>query len=355
VGEGFTLEDVKRNHIADLQVQGKYGVRYVQYWVNDDAGMVFCLMEGPDAESCSAVHKEAHGDVACKIVEVKRGDVDLFMGEGRVNEFDMTEDTGGTLDTGYRFILLVDTIGFRETIQSLEGLIRDTISKYHGREVIHPEDEIMAVFNSCHLSVKCSHLIQSEIGLFKRRYPNQKFNSVEFRIGVVAGQPLTENEGFFSESIQKARSLCHLAGVDQVLVSPLLSEICMGNKFKIKTTSQNLRILSQSEENLLINLNNAIEANLANHDLTVELLVKELGISRPQLYRKIKALTGIPPMEFIKEVRLIKAEKMIRNSEENISQVALDVGFSSPSYFAKVFQKRFGKRPSQYTDSIRFA
>ncbi|HKI88702.1 MAG TPA: DUF4242 domain-containing protein, partial [Draconibacterium sp.] len=66
-----TIEDVKSAHMADEEVQHKYGVKYHQFWVNEEAGTVFCLMEGPDKEACTATHQEAHGNVACKIEEVE--------------------------------------------------------------------------------------------------------------------------------------------------------------------------------------------------------------------------------------------------------------------------------------------
>ena len=53
-----TVEEIKRNHIADLAVQHKYGVKFLQYWINEEPGLVFCLMEGPDKESCAAVHRD---------------------------------------------------------------------------------------------------------------------------------------------------------------------------------------------------------------------------------------------------------------------------------------------------------
>jgi hypothetical protein len=79
--EDVSVEDAKNAHIRDLEVQGKYGVTYHQYWFNETAGTVYCLMEGPNKESCEAVHRESHGIVACQIIEVEGGIYDLFMGK----------------------------------------------------------------------------------------------------------------------------------------------------------------------------------------------------------------------------------------------------------------------------------
>jgi len=70
---GVTAEAVAEAHLKDLEVQGKHGVNYLRYWVNEEDGTIFCLVEAPDKESASAVHHEAHGLVADEIFEVKEG------------------------------------------------------------------------------------------------------------------------------------------------------------------------------------------------------------------------------------------------------------------------------------------
>ena len=71
--DGLTAEAVAGAHQADLATQTKYGVDYKRYWFNDQTGVVFCLVEAPDAETAAKVHKEAHGLVADDIVEVHEG------------------------------------------------------------------------------------------------------------------------------------------------------------------------------------------------------------------------------------------------------------------------------------------
>jgi hypothetical protein len=70
---GVTLEDVADAHRKDLEVQGKYGVDYRSYWVDESSGKVFCLVEAPDAETARHVHAEAHGLVPDDIWEVQQG------------------------------------------------------------------------------------------------------------------------------------------------------------------------------------------------------------------------------------------------------------------------------------------
>lgn len=71
--EGTTAADVAGAHAADLAVQERYGVRYLRYWVDVEAGKVFCLIEAPSAHAAQAVHREAHGLVADEIYPVIQG------------------------------------------------------------------------------------------------------------------------------------------------------------------------------------------------------------------------------------------------------------------------------------------
>lgn len=71
--EGLTEEAVAGAHEKDLEIQEKYGVKYLKYWFNKEDGTVFCLCEAPDKEAAEAVHREAHGLLADEIVEVEEG------------------------------------------------------------------------------------------------------------------------------------------------------------------------------------------------------------------------------------------------------------------------------------------
>ena len=71
--EGLTAEAVEGAHQRDLEVQEKYGVKYLKYWFDEGTGKVFCLVEAPSKEAAEAVHREAHGLVADEITEVQEG------------------------------------------------------------------------------------------------------------------------------------------------------------------------------------------------------------------------------------------------------------------------------------------
>src|SRR5690349_12770811 len=73
LGDSVTMQDVAQAHAADLQHQGEHGVKYLRYWVNEEQGKIFCLVEAPEADAAATVHKEAHGLVADEIYAVSEG------------------------------------------------------------------------------------------------------------------------------------------------------------------------------------------------------------------------------------------------------------------------------------------
>ena len=73
LGDGVRHDDVVKAHMADLQTQDQYGVRYLRYWVNEDHGKVFCLVEAPTEDAAVTVHREAHRLVADELYVVTEG------------------------------------------------------------------------------------------------------------------------------------------------------------------------------------------------------------------------------------------------------------------------------------------
>ena len=95
-------------------------------------------------------------------------------------------------------------------------------------------------------------------------------------------------------------------------------------------------------------LRETIQRNLGDSELSVEHIGEEMGLSRVQLYRKVKALTGQSPVELLRTARLQRGKRLLETTDMTIAEVAYDVGFSSPSYFAKCFKDEFGVSPREY-------
>ncbi len=108
--------------------------------------------------------------------------------------------------------------------------------------------------------------------------------------------------------------------------------------------------LNKTDEDFLAKINEIIELNISNAELSVDLLAKELCISRSGLFAKIKSMTDITPNDLIQLVRLKQAAVLLQNKQMRINEVAYAVGFNNPSYFSKCFQKQFGVRPMDYAN-----
>ncbi len=103
-----------------------------------------------------------------------------------------------------------------------------------------------------------------------------------------------------------------------------------------------------SEQDFLRKLNKLIEKNIESSIYTVEDLAKDLYISRVQLYRKVKAIFGISVSEHINNIRLEKSKELLKTSNQNISEIAYAVGFSSPNYYSTAFKNKYGITPKEY-------
>ncbi len=110
---------------------------------------------------------------------------------------------------------------------------------------------------------------------------------------------------------------------------------------QLSTTNSPLK-----EDSFLLKFKDYIEAHMTDSDLNVETIGAELGLSRVQLYRKVKALTGQSPVELLRTARLQKGRQLLLTTDKNISEVAYEVGFTAPSYFTKCFKDEFGISPS---------
>jgi DNA-binding response OmpR family regulator len=105
-----------------------------------------------------------------------------------------------------------------------------------------------------------------------------------------------------------------------------------------------------NDEQLMERIMKVVNKNLSNSDFNVDMLSREVGISRAQLHRKMKELTGIPTSEFIRNIRLEQAARLLKEQKINVTQVAYTVGFSNLAHFSTIFRKHFGVAPSEYAE-----
>lgn len=113
--------------------------------------------------------------------------------------------------------------------------------------------------------------------------------------------------------------------------------------------------MKSNDEQFIERLMNLINRNIDNSNFSVEILAKEAGISRTQLHRKLKEMAGITTSDFIRNIRLKQAAKLLMEKKVNISQVAYATGFTNPTVFAVAFKKFYGCTPSEYAEKDRTA
>jgi class 3 adenylate cyclase len=237
---GVTAEDVAKAHLADLKTQGKYGVEYLKYWVNERCGKVFCLVEAPNAEAANQVHREAHGLVAGKIIQVEPEIAEGFLGGGEVNSSGAVLVPGGGTDErdpGIRTILFTDMVGSTSLTQHVgdeaamtfldvhDTIVRDSLVALRGREVKHTGDGIMASFPSAAAAVKCATRIQRELAKHEKEHRDC---AIKVRVGIAAGEPVEHHNDLFGYTVQLAARLCVHALPEQIVVSNVVAELCIG-------------------------------------------------------------------------------------------------------------------------------
>lgn len=108
---------------------------------------------------------------------------------------------------------------------------------------------------------------------------------------------------------------------------------------KVKLTTQDSIFMDQLKE--------AVNSNMGNADLKMDDLGEQLGISRVQLYRKVKVLTGLSPVELLRQMRLERGRILLNSTTKTIQEISYEVGFSTPSYFSACYKKQFGRLPME--------
>ncbi len=232
-----TPQEIAQLHLKDIEVQGKYGARYVTYWIDEPAQQAFCLVDAPSKEAAEAVHREAHGDaLANEIIEVNQRVVEEFL--GRIADTPAAIDPA-TTDTipALRTVLFTDMessvaitqrlgdAGAMELLRTHNTIIRDALQAHHGREVKHTGDGIMASFTSASGAIESSIAIQKAFAIHNKEQPEAP---MRIRIGITAGEPVMEHEDLFGAAVQLARRICDCAAPNMILVANVVRELCIG-------------------------------------------------------------------------------------------------------------------------------
>ena len=173
------------------------------------------------------------------------------------------------------------------------------------------------------------------------------------------GQPATSHIPVIlltAKSLEDQRAEGYDSGADAYISKPFSEKVLLsriGNLLKSRILLKEHYLetgesAAQPKENDFLGRFRAqVQAHLSDENLSVEQLGSELGLSRVQLYRKVKALTGYSPVELVRITRLKAAEQLLKTTDKTVAEVAYAVGFGTPSYFSKCYKELFGRLPGE--------
>ena len=354
VSEMVTAENVAELHQKDLKIQDQFGCRGLTYWFDEKRKTAFCLIEAPDAKAIQKMHNQAHGQVPHSVIEVDARIVESFL--GRIGDPEKAQNTSLNIinDPAFRTIMVIalkqlsliqnDSARFKSSLHNYNDAVLNVLNIYSGKPVNQTENHFLVSFKSVSNAVHAAFDIQL---LFKDFRNDINSDKIVLKIGLSAGVPVTEKKSIFEDTIKLAERMCKIIN-GEFIVSPAVKELYNSENLSPLSEGENIFFLTQADEKFLTDLMDYTESTWSNIDLKVDDFSKPVGRSKSQLYRKIIQLTGKSPNAFIKEYRLNEALILLNKNTGNVSEIAFETGFSSPSYFSKCFQKRYGHLPSDY-------
>ncbi len=250
-------------------------------------------------------------------------------------------------------------------------LIAEVVNQYRGRVIVSEEGIFTAIFEGSSKAVHCSLDLVNLV--------NQ--SGAALSIGVhIREVPVNESHLVYNEAKDFIKTILEITDSNEVLVTEAVKNLLSGaglrfssykkvqhpgsgSSIKLCKVSDQIEseALSRSDQpatyypkrdSLLESVLDSIDKHLDDESFGVEALCKEVGLSERQLQRKLKAITNKSPVQLISSVRMYRAKELLRNRNFNISEVAYQVGFSSPSYFSKCFKEEFGTTPSAYVQKV---
>lgn len=266
--------------------------------------------------------------------------IDAYTAEdAKVNEITDTEDTSSEKSTvlivddnneirDYVKLLLKENYNVIEAVDGKDGLIkaRKYIPDITICDIMMPIMDGLDLCNHLKSEIETSHI--PVILLTARSLDDQKIEGYNSGADAYIAKP-------FNGKLLMAR-------VENLLKNRSILKSVFGDNDELLKEN-----VSDLDKDFITRFRTAVLNRLPDSELNVETLSSDLGLSRVQMYRKVKALTTYSPVELIRITRLKKAHKLIETTDMSISEIAYSVGFTSPSYFTKCFKEYFDKNPNE--------
>lgn len=351
---GIEAKHAAEAHREDLKVQDEFGCRCMTYWVDEERGSAFCLIDAPNMQAVKKMHDKAHGLISHEIVQVNSNVVEAFMGriadpEGYADSSD--PDLRIFNDPAFRIILVSEITNSRllkhelgqekasKLVSLYHEIVRTQLATYEGREVEMEGEDFVASFVSVTQAVECAMAIQKGLHIAGEL--------LNIRMSLNAGMPVTKSKSLFGDTVAMAKYLCGMGTENQIVFASIIKEIYKDDGQKTVGETDTLKWISPENENFLQLLMETLSKHWQDSKFSVGDFCDQMSMSKSKLYRKSTQLIGLSPNELLRDYRLHRALDLLRTGR-NITQTSFDAGFTSPSYFTKCFLKRFGLLPLQY-------
>lgn len=354
---GITAKGAAEAHLQDLLIQSQYNCTCMTYWVDEAKNSAFCLIDAPNPEAVRELHNKAHGLMTHQIIEVNSGVVESFL--GRIYDPESAELLEGKLkvfnDPAFRVLVMVKSIDRilltskvgKQKCDELFSKYQEFIGKFsrefEGKIAEQYEDISILSFVTTLKAVGCAIAL-------RQSFADETLAPLALNISINAGVPVTQHARLFGEAIKMGERLFMAGARNQIIASPIIKEIT--HKYFFEQQDNSIFTLSELDEKRLNKLVDILEAKSGESTFTVDVLGKELSLSKSSLNRVILALLETTPNVLINEFRLTKALSLLRKSGDSIAEISFTTGFTSPSYFSKCFQKRFDITPTKYLEML---
>lgn len=354
VSDAVTAETIAQLHQQDLKIQEEFGCRGMTYWFDEHRKTAFCLIDAPDRNALKKMHDHAHGQVPHSIIEVEPEVVESFLGRIQDPEKSKNTELNIIAEAAFRILMVISVN--RETLVEKESsgnriFLKDfhagagkILQSHSGNIVEHTDYHYLVSFKSV---TQAAHAASEIHKLEKNFEGDKKKKEISVKVGLSAGVPVTQKQQIFEDAIKLAERLCGLVK-GEVIVSAEVKDLYKNENANNFIKGKAIRSLSQADEIFITHLMEYFDKVWNDEKFKVDDFIKPLGSSKSRLYRNMIRLTGDSPNAFVRNYRLKQAVKLMGKSRGNISEIAFETGFTSPSYFTKCFKKKYGILPADY-------
>ncbi len=215
------------------------------------------------------------------------------------------------------------------------------IKQHEGVIVLESNEDIMVSFIFASDAIACAINISDLLKSITDKY--------EYRLALVTGNPVDKGgTDLFEETKDKIKTIVEIGLKNIICIDTITKSIVDKTQNTPKFYSNIFKIVSPINFFLLKKMHNLCNDELCSTDFNIFRLNTILGLSKSQAYRKIKLSTGMASNKLIQELRLRQSLKSIKQNNKTVTEISYDLGFNSPTYFTRVFKKRFGILPTSF-------